>query len=251
MKQKKGTAFLSIVIPAYNEAKRLPATLKDVDKYLRQRDYAYEILVVDDGSTDETVAVVESLRVPHLRIIKNRENRGKGYTVKNGMDKASGKYILFMDADNASTILELEKLLPHLVSRRFEVAIGSRYKSPTFIKKRQPFYRVLLGRGGNWLIQLILLPGINDTQCGFKLFTHQAAKNIFKHQTVERFGFDIEILRIAKALGYRIKEEPVVWRDDPNTNVRFFRDGLRTLRDLALIKGKELSGVYGRIKNEK
>jgi len=249
MKQRKGTAFLSVVIPAYNEAQRLPVTLKDVSKYLSKVDHTYEIVVVDDGSTDETVAVVQELGIPHLRVIKNKENRGKGYTVKNGMSKASGKYILFMDADNASTISEVEKLLPHLVSRRFEVAIGSRYKSPSSVKKRQPFHRVLLGRGGNMLIQLILLPGINDTQCGFKLFSHQAAKRIFKHQTVERFGFDIEILRIAKALGYRIKEEPVIWRDDPNTSVHFFRDGFRTLRDLALIKGKELGGVYGRIKN--
>ena len=251
MKQKKGTAFLSVVIPAYNEEKRLPVTLKDIDRHLSKADYAYEIIIVDDGSTDNTVKTVENLGVPYLRVVKNKGNRGKGYSVKHGMDKAGGKYILFMDADNASTVSEVEGLLPHLISRKFEVAIGSRYKSPSSIKKRQPFYRVLLGRGGNLLIQLTLLPGINDTQCGFKLFSHQAAKRIFRHQTVERFGFDIEILRIAKALGYRIKEIPVVWRDDPNTSVRFLRDGLRTLRDLILIKSKELSGVYRKIRAEK
>jgi len=212
--------FLSIIIPAYNEAKRLPPTLVDVDKYLKEVDFPAEVIVVDSSSTDGTPDLV--LRFSH--IMKNLEllrveNRGKGYAVKRGMMEARGDFRLFMDADNATTARQFEKMLPYLKSG-YEVVIGSRDIPGAKLVPPQPWFRRVLGDIGNLIIQVLLLPGIWDTQCGFKCFSEEAARKIFKLSRIEKWGFDVEVLALAKKLGYKIKEVPVVWVNDPHSKVK-------------------------------
>lgn len=208
--------FLSIIIPAYNEEKRLPITLLAVDKYLSEQTYPYEILVINDGSKDNTVNVVKNFErmVKNLRCIGYEKNRGKGYAVRFGMLKAQGEYRLFTDADNSTTVDQIEKLIPYLKPKGdFDVAIGSRAVKGHKIIIHQPFYREIIGKTGNKLIQAMAVSGIWDTQCGFKCFTRKSAEKIFPKQIIERWGFDFEALAIARLLGYKIKEVPITWVD--------------------------------------
>ncbi len=209
--------FLSVIIPAYNEEKRLPITLLAIDKYLSEQTYPYEILVVNDGSGDNTAAIVKNFQkmVKNLILLGYDENRGKGYAVRFGMLKAQGKYCLFTDADNSTTVDQIEKLIPCLKPKGdFDVAVGSRAIKGHKILIHQPFYREMIGKAGNKLIQAIAVGGIQDTQCGFKCFTKKSAERIFSKQTIERWGFDFEALAIAGLLGYKIKEVPIVWVND-------------------------------------
>lgn len=212
--------FLSVIIPAYNEEKRISKTLLAVDEYLARQNYDYEIIVIDDGSKDNTVSVVKNLAkiVRNLRLIENKENKGKGGVTAQGMLLAKGQYRLFMDADNATAVDHFEKMLPHFRSG-FDIVIGSRAVEGAKIAVHQPFYKELFGKAGNLVIQAAAVPGIWDTQCGFKAFTARAAEEIFKQLTITRWGFDVEVLALARFLDFKIKEIPVYWINDPLSHV--------------------------------
>ncbi|HXF44186.1 MAG TPA: dolichyl-phosphate beta-glucosyltransferase [Candidatus Paceibacterota bacterium] len=212
--------YLSIIIPAYNEAKRLPTTLVDVDRYLKGADFSAEVIVVDSSSSDGTQETVLrfSRTMKNLKLLRI-ENRGKGYAVRRGMLEAEGEWRLFMDADNATAAGQFEKMRPYLKGG-YDVIIGSRDIPGARLVPPQPWYRRVLGNIGNLIIQVLLLPGIWDTQCGFKCFSGRAAEKIFKLSRIEKWGFDVEILALAKKLGYKIKEIPVTWVNDPNSKVK-------------------------------
>lgn len=237
---------LSIIIPAYNEENRIKQTLLAIHDYLENKGYQSEIIVVDDGSTDKTTELVEKYaeKIPNLRLVSYEKNQGKGNAVKIGIEEAKGELILFTDADNSTPIEELSNLQKALSENNADIAIGSRYLPDSNVKIRQSKARVLLGRSGNLLIQLFLIDGIKDTQCGFKLFKYQAAKEIFSRQKVKHFGFDMEALAIASRLNYKIIEVPVSWFNSAESRVRPIKDGLRTLKDLAYIKLNLWSGRY-------
>ncbi|MDP3963618.1 MAG: glycosyltransferase family 2 protein [bacterium] len=239
--------FLSIIIPAYNEERRIAATLLAIDKYvnarrfkdiLRDEGYArdgegYEILVVSDGSKDTTVKIVErfSTLIRNLRLVANDQNHGKGYVVRQGMLEARGLFRLFTDADNATPIEEIEKLLPYIKNVKwrghgaakdsglYDVVIGSIGIKGSAVERAESLPRVVLGKMSNWLIQIVAVWGIHDTQRGFKLFTQEAAKDIFSRLYIDRWGFDIEALAVARKFAYRIKEVPVHWIHDPDSKV--------------------------------
>ncbi len=212
--------YLSVIIPAYNEAKRLPLTLIDVDKHLSQQEYSYEIIVVNDGSTDATAEIVNRFRplIENLKLIDNKENRGKGAVVRQGMLAAKGNWRVFMDADNSTTIVEFNKMMPYL-DQGYEVVIGSRYVKGAKMNPPQPIQKRIMGRAGNIFIQLMALRGIKDSQCGFKCFSEEAAERVFPLVKINRWGFDIEALALARALGYEVKEMPVHWVNDARTHV--------------------------------
>lgn len=212
--------FLSVIIPAYNEAKRLPLTLIDVDRHLQEQEYSYEILVVNDGSTDATAEIVRrfSSLMENLKLADNPENHGKGWVVRQGMLTAKGTWRLFMDADNSTAIVEFNKMIPYF-KQGYEVVIGSRDVKGAKMSPPQPFYKRTLGDLGNLFIQALVLPGLWDTQCGFKCFSDEAAEKIFSLMKIDRWGFDVESLAIAKELGYKIKEMPIFWVNDPRSHV--------------------------------
>lgn len=252
--------FISIIIPAYNEADRLPTTLAVITAYLRQKPFCSEIVVIDDGSQDETFNIAADFFYKthwsnlFYQILKNPQNLGKGASIRFGISKANGDFILFTDADNSTPIEELDKLLPFLItpqqlvnnrqSPTYEIAIGSRHLKESSILIHQPWYRKLLGRFANLLIQLLLLPGISDTQCGFKLFKADVAKELFAKSRLNRWGFDMEILFLAREKNYRIKEVPVLWLNSPNSRLRPIKDGLKTLKELLQIKFNNWRGQY-------
>ncbi|MCX8016035.1 MAG: glycosyltransferase family 2 protein [Patescibacteria group bacterium] len=213
--------FLSVIIPAYNEAERIPKTLLDMDKYLSQAGFSYEIIVVNDGSKDKTAEVVEKMRplIKNLKLIDNKFNQGKGGVVAQGMLEAKGLIRLFADADNSTPIEQIEKFFPYF-KEGYDVVIGSRAMKDSQLAVKQPFYRQILGRLGNLVIRLLAVPAIKDTQCGFKAFTEQAAEKIFSQLTIKRWGFDVEVLVIARLLGYRIKEVGIRWINDPHSKVK-------------------------------
>lgn len=216
--------YLSVIIPAYNEEKRLSKTLFEIDKYLRQQQYEYEIIVVSDGSKDRTVEVVRNLQsqIPNLKLINNKENHGKGFVVRQGMLEAKGEYRLFTDADNSTSIDQVEKLLPYF-KEGFDIVIGSRDVKGAVLANPQPWLRrVILGNGFNLLVQMIVgLWGIWDSQCGFKILTTKAAGDILPRCKIDRWAFDPEILIIGKKLGYKIKEAPIIWVNDLESKVKF------------------------------
>ena len=212
--------FLSVIIPAYNESERIPLTLIDIDKHLSQAKYPYEIIVVDDGSKDDTTAVVErfSKMIPGLRATGYGENRGKGGAVRFGMLEATGRYRLLMDADNSTSVDHFDKMIKYF-EEGYDVVICSRAHKESKLTPPQGLLRRLLGKGGNLIIQVLVLPGIWDTQCGFKCFSETAAEKIFPLQRINGWGFDVEILGLAKNLGYKIKQIPVVWVNDTVSRV--------------------------------
>lgn len=212
--------FLSVIIPAYNEAKRLPLTLIDVNKHLSAVDYDYEIIVVDDGSKDDTAEIAGRFShiIKNLRVIDNKKNHGKGWVVRQGMLEAKGRWRLFMDADNATTVDQFQKMIPYL--SEYQIVIGSRDVKGAKLTPPQPFYKRWLGNIGNLIIQILLLPGLWDTQCGFKCFSEEATEKIFKLMKTNRWAFDVEVLVLGKKLGYKIKEIPVVWVNDIHSKVK-------------------------------
>jgi dolichyl-phosphate beta-glucosyltransferase len=235
--------FLSVIIPVYNEAKRIVPTLFDISQYLSKVGYSYQILVVDDGSTDNTFQIVENLKekINNLEIIGYGENRGKGGAVISGMLNAKGDNILFMDADNSTQIKEIEKFIPFL--NNFDVVIGSRSLSDSKILLKQPFYKEMLGKGGNLLTRILILPKIKDTQCGFKLFTKKSAKDIFKRMRVKGVLFDVEALVIAKLLGYQIKEVGIEWKNDEDSKFKI-PSYFRALLDVFVVKWNLINNKY-------
>jgi len=243
--------YLSVVIPAYNEEGRISATLLDIDKYLSKENYDYEIIVVSDGSTDKTVEKVKELqrKIKNLRVINNKKNHGKGYVVKQGMLEAKGDYRLFMDADNSTTIDHLDKFLPFISVRlarqeRYDIVIGSIEIKGAEIHEEAAWYRRLLGKYSKYIIRIISgLWGIHDTQRGFKLFTAEAAEKIFPRQTIMRWGFDIEILVIARKIGFKIKELPVDWKNPGESKVSLI-SYIKTFQELLKIKWNLISNRY-------
>ena len=236
----------SIVIPAYNEAKRLQATLDRVLAYLATQKWNAEVLVVNDGSRDATREIIVqcAARNPTLRLLENPGNRGKGYSVRHGVLQARGEFILFTDADLASPIEESEKLLAALTAGA-EIAIGSRWLDKSLQTRPQPLYRRALGRIFNLALRVVLGMNYKDTQCGFKAFTRRAAESVFPLQIIERWGFDPEILFLARRQGLPVKEVPVKWAHQENTKISPIRDGLRMFTELLIIRWYAVTGRYG------
>jgi glycosyltransferase involved in cell wall biosynthesis len=237
---------LSVVIPAYNEEKRLPETLKNVLQYLAGREYSSEVVIVDDGSTDATAAIVAGWQAPPVpvRLIHHpdRRNHGKGAAVRRGVLAARGACRLFMDADNSTTCDQVAGFLPH-IAEGYDVVIGSRDIAGAVIPIRQPWYKMLAGDAGNLVIRALAVPGIHDTQAGFKLFTDRAVEEIFPRLTLDRWGFDVEILAIARRRGLRVKEVPITWRNDPESKVRF-SSYLTVLREVWSVRQNVRSHLY-------
>jgi len=236
--------FLSIVIPAYKEEKRIHKILDAVIDYERDHDFAIEVIVVIDGQTDKTAEVAGKYqkRIKGLKIIDRKKNKGKGYTVRQGVLAASGKYIIFVDADNATPIEQVDKLLKY--GDEFEVIIGSRYVKGGRLAIPQSFFRKMGGRVLNLILQMLAVPGIVDTQCGFKLFAHDAAKENFKRMTFDHWSFDIEVLAIARAHKYKIKEVGITWYNDPHSLVNPIKDGLKMVRDAWVVRKNLGEGIY-------
>ncbi len=221
---------LSVVIPAYNEEKRLGKTLPQMVDYLDKQPYTWELLVVNDGSRDRTAELVEQCSHPRVRVITNSPNRGKGYSIRRGMLESTGDWRLFADADMSTPIEMLERFWP-LTDEGYDVVIGSRGLPDSDLAVRQPKSREFVGRIFNTIVQVFLVPGVADTQCGYKLFSAKAANDIFPRQKLHGFAFDVEVLTIAHKLGYKIKEAPVKWVNDPGSKVSTL-NGMKGFFDL-------------------
>ncbi len=239
-----GAPELSIIIPAYNEELRLPATLSSIAAYTRSSKRNIEVIVVDDGSRDKTVAVAEQFRneIPSLRVVSNGENRGKGYSVRHGMQEARGEIVLFTDADLSAPIEEVEKLLPAMKTN--DVAIGSRAMDRSQITVHESPFREFAGIIFNKIVRLILWLPFVDTQCGFKAFRRETCKIIFEQQTIERFGFDPELLYLARHHGLRSVEISVRWGHSPATKVSMMRDSMMMFVDVFVIRWNSITGKY-------
>ena len=231
---------LSVVVPAFNEAARLPRTVARLEHHLAAR--SYEIVIVDDGSTDGTVEAARAAARRELTVLRNEGNRGKGYSVRRGMLAARGARRLMSDADLSTPIEELGRLEACLDAGH-DVAIGSRALEGSRIEVRQPWYREGMGRLFNVFVRTLALPGLHDTQCGFKLFSGSAAEAVFSAARLDGFSFDVEALFIARHLGYRIVELPVVWRNDAATRVGLL-GGFRAFPDLLRIRMNDWRGYY-------
>jgi glycosyltransferase involved in cell wall biosynthesis len=239
---------LSIIIPAFNEEKRLPATMVRIQAYLKNRGGASEVIVVDDGSSDGTAQLVEATRAqwPALRLLKNPGNHGKGYSVRHGMLEARGEIVLFTDADLSAPIEEADKLLAALATH--DVAIGSRAMDRSLIEVHQPWYRETIGIIFNGVVRLVLRLPFADTQCGFKAFRGAPSRIIFEQQRIERFGFDPELLYLARHHGLTVSEVPVRWSNDAGTRVNALRDGLAMFWEMFVIRWNAITGRYPRRK---
>jgi len=243
---------LSIIIPAYNEAQRLGPTLQRLRAFLGRLAggaVSYEILVVDDGSSDGTADIVDELAacIPRLRVIRSRPNRGKGAAVRVGMLEARGAVRVMCDADGSIPPEELPKLLARVGSGGAPIAIGSRYADGAHVAVRQPLYRRLWSRLCNQVIQRSLVPGIRDTQCGFKAFTAEAAQDLFARGRIDGWAFDLEILALARRRGYAVVEVPVIWADDKRSRVNPLGDMVKVVREAIAIRRNLRSGAYGRL----
>ena len=234
---------LSIVIPAFNEAHRIGLTLDRILAFVDAHHLETEVIVVDDGSTDQTTKIASEKDRKKLRILRNDENRGKGYSVRRGVLEAKGTWILFTDADLSAPIEELDRLLG-AINNGADIAIGSRAVDRSKILVHQSRFREQGGIAFNWAVQLILGLRLQDTQCGFKLFRREKVVEVFERQTIQGFGFDPEILFLAKKRGLEIREVPVVWSNDESTKVRFLRDGVGMFLDLLRIRWRWATGVY-------
>jgi dolichyl-phosphate beta-glucosyltransferase len=235
----------SIVIPAYNEASRLGATLEKVLAYIHAQNWDAEVIVVNDGSRDQTAAIVQSFAAkdPALHLVENPGNRGKGYSVRNGMLHARGRIVIFSDADLSSPIEETPKLLAAL-ENGVDIAIGSRWLRAETQTQRQPFYRQVFGRVFNLMLRLSLGLQFADTQCGFKAFKRAAVEAIFPLQKIERWGFDPEILFLARKFGFKVKEVPVAWGHSGETRIHPLVDGSRMFAEMLHIRWFDLTGKY-------
>jgi len=236
--------MVSIVVPAFNEAHRIGDSISKIDAFMRQAPFWCELIVVDDGSTDNTAAVVKEVPAKGLHLVRNNENHGKGYTVRQGVLAAKGKYVLFTDADLSAPIDELNKLLDVAVNEDADVVIGSRGLNPAYIEKHQSALRELSGQTFNLMVRVVLGLKIHDTQCGFKLFHREKSRRIFEQQRTQGFGFDPELLFLAKRAGLTINETPVRWSHAEGSKIRLFRDGLRMFLELVLIRFNALIGRY-------
>ena len=238
---------LSVIIPAYSEEYRIKSTLEAVYNYLLRQNYTWEVIVVSDGSKDRTVEVVSEFisNKPGISLIANIKNHGKGYVVRQGMLQAQGEFRLFTDADNSTTIEQIEKFWPYLVEEGYDIVIGSIEVFGAEIHERAQWYRRAFGKYSKYIIRIVAgLWSIHDTQRGFKLFTAKAANNIFSRTKIDRFGFDIEVLALAKKIGYKIKEVSVVW-DNPSGSKVNLKSYFEVLKDLFKIRFYLWFNVYG------
>jgi dolichyl-phosphate beta-glucosyltransferase len=235
----------SIIIPAYNESARVGATLEKVLSYVAKRGWDAEVIAVDDGSRDNTAQVIRNYAQnnPRLRLLQNPGNRGKGYSIRNGMLHGRGEVLLFSDADLSSPIEEADKLFAAIADGA-DIAIGSRWLRSDLQTQRQPVYRQLFGRAFNLLLRITLGLNFKDTQCGFKAFTREAAQTIFPLQRIERWGFDPELLYLARKFGLRVAEIPVIWAHREGTRISPMRDGPQMFWEMLKIRWNGLSGKY-------
>ncbi|HEX9110741.1 MAG TPA: dolichyl-phosphate beta-glucosyltransferase [Terriglobales bacterium] len=235
----------SFIIPAYNESSRIRPTLDEILRYSAAQNWEAEILVVDDGSRDDTADVIREYARAHsqIRLLQNPGNRGKGYSVRNGMLHARGDICLFTDADLSSPISEAPKLF-EAIGAGADGAIGSRWLRVELQTERQPLYRQAFGRIFNLVLRVFLGLRFRDTQCGFKAFRREAAQRIFPLQKIERWGFDPEILYVARRMGLQVSEVPVLWAHSEGTRLHPFRDGMRMFVDVLHIRWNALTGVY-------
>jgi dolichyl-phosphate beta-glucosyltransferase len=235
---------LSIIVPSYNEELRLPPSLGLIADYIKRSGRTTEVIVVDDGSTDQTVAVAETFRarIPNLRVVSNGKNRGKGYSVRHGMQEAHGEIVLFTDADLSAPIEEADKLIATL--GEYDVAIGSRAMDRNLISVRESRFREFAGIIFNKIVRIVLWLPFVDTQCGFKAFRRERCKIIFEQQRIERFGFDPELLYLARHHGLKAVEIPVRWAHSPATKIDMMRDSIQMFVDVFTIRWNALLGRY-------
>ena len=234
--------FLSIIIPAHNEGNRLPDTLEQVFRFLDGQSFESEVLVVENGSTDKTFEVARQFAEQHANCRVIQSEKGKGAAVRRGMLEARGAYRFMCDADLSMPVKEIEKFIPPQLED-FDIAIASR-EAKGAVRYNEPSYRHLGGRGINYIIQLLILPGLNDTQCGFKCLRAEAAEELFKRQTLNGWSFDIELLYLARWRRYRLREIPIDWYYHPDTKVSAVRDALRMIGDIFRIHANALRGTY-------
>jgi len=237
--------LLSVIIPAYNEEKRIDPALERIFAFLDGQAYAGEVVLVDDCSGDRTseVAAAAVKGRANFRVVRNEVNKGKGYSVRRGMLEAKGEYLLFSDADLSTPIEETTRFIEKM-REGYDVLVGSRAMRESNIITYQPWYRQLMGKTFNKIVRGLLVRGIKDTQCGFKMFTREAAQKIFPLQRIERFAFDVEILFLAKKFGHKILEMPVTWKDSPQTRVSTFRDSFSMFAAIFAIRLNNLRGLY-------
>lgn len=240
----QGNFDLSIIVPSYNEQLRLPPSLDRIAAYIAASDRKTEVLVVDDGSTDKTAQVAASYagQIANLRVLKNGENRGKGYSVRHGMLEAQGQVVLFTDADLSAPIEEADKLMAAIL--QYDVAIGSRAMDRSLIKVHESVFREFAGIIFNKIVRIVLRLKFVDTQCGFKAFRRDRCKIIFEQQRIERFGFDPELLYLARHHGLKAVEIPVEWSHSPATKINMLRDSVQMFVDVFTIRWNALRGCY-------
>lgn len=243
---------LSVIIPAYNEEKRLPSTLESVHNFLSESEYEFEVIIVDDGSSDNTKAVVNEFAASHcnVRLIAHTPNMGKGYSVREGMLKAEGDFLLLDDADGASPIEEVVRLMQSIEAGA-DVAIGSRAKSGGETVVKALSHRKHIGNTFNVIVQSSLLPGIDDTQCGFKLFKRDVAMDLFSIAKLNRYAFDVEILYLARAKGYKIAEVPINWTNIEGSKINLVTDPVSMLFEIGKVILGRMSGSYGNLSKSK
>ena len=236
---------ISIVIPAFNESARILATLQAVVDCIRAGGWKAEVIVVNDGSSDRTAQIVRDFQAhaPEVRLLENPGNRGKGYSVRSGMMRAESDIVMFTDSDLSAPIEEADRLFA-AIEGGADIAIGSRWLESGRQTHRQPLYRQFFGRCFNAVTRFVMGLPFADTQCGFKAFTREAARTVFQLQSIERWGFDPEILFIAIKRGYRIKEVAVSWAHDERSRMSYLRDGIQMLQEIAIIRWKSLTGQY-------
>ena len=229
--------FLSLIIPAYNEQGRIAGTLETVSEFLASYGKPFEVIVVDDGSSDDTREIAQALANadPSIRVIGHGPNRGKGYAVRQGVCVSRGSFVAFSDADLSTPIGQLGKLFA-ATDKGYDIAIGSRAVAGSELVVRQPLCRELGGKALNLVVQALAVPGIKDTQCGFKLFRGDVAREMFAKCFVDSWGFDVEVLYVARRFNYTIAEIPVVWQHAPGSTVRPFRAGLEVVKDIVRIR---------------
>ncbi len=236
--------LLSIVIPAYNEEERILPSLRKIYSYLSAQDFSFEVIVVDDGSTDNTAGIVKNFTdVNKPLFLTNGKNKGKGFTVKSGMLAAKGEYVFFTDADLSTPIEEVSHCLPYL-SEGHDIVIGSRSLPDSDVRIHQPWYREKMGRVFNLIVTSILMRGIVDTQCGFKGFRRNVIEPVFRRSIINGFSFDVEILYIANKHNFNIKEVPVRWENSTLSKVSPIKDSLQMFIDLLGIRLKNIKGAY-------
>ncbi|MFP4112677.1 MAG: dolichyl-phosphate beta-glucosyltransferase [Candidatus Woesearchaeota archaeon] len=235
---------LSLVIPAYDEEKRILKTLEKVHDFLLKNKFDFEIIVVNDGSTDDTEKMVDyfSKQHSHVKLINNPGNKGKGYSVKNGMLHARKDWVLFSDADLSTPIEDLNKFEKY--TKKYDIIFGSRGMKNSRIVVKQPWYRRIPGKIFPVIVRLLVLPDFHDTQCGFKMFRKSVIKDIFEKQTIDGWAFDVELLFIAKKSGHMIKEVPVTWKNDLRSKISPLKSSISMLNEIIKIKMNNFKGIY-------